>query len=74
MNRFWNQFQTFFFDKPIFVCDKYPQFLNIENVRNSELLAEKIVGGKSGENDNNIKKRLHSIFFSILIEQGNCKK
>ena len=74
MNRFWSQFQTIFFDKPLFLCDKCPQFLNIESLRNSELLVERIFGRKSGENENKIKKRLHSIFFSILIEQGNCKK
>ena len=48
------------FDKPIFLCYKDPQFLIIDFVANLELLGEKIKA--KSDIENNIKKRLHTIF------------
>ena len=63
-------------DKPIFLCDKNPQSLIFEFVANLELLAEKNkteMRSKFLEAENNIKKRLHTIF-SILIERVSFTK
>ena len=63
-------------DKPIFVCDKDPQSLIIDFVANLELLAEKNkteMRSKFLETENNIKKRLHTIF-SILNERVSFNK
>ena len=52
-------------EKPIFLCDKDPQSLIIDFVANLELLAEKNeteMRSKFLEIENNIKKRLHTIF------------
>ena len=64
-----------FLNKPIFLCDKNQQLLIIDFVANMDLWAEKNkadLRSKFPENDNNIKKRLHTIF-SILIELGSFK-
>ena len=63
-------------DKPIFLCDKDPQSLIIDFVANLELLAEKNkteMRSKFLEIENNIKKRLHTIF-SILNERVSFNK
>ena len=65
-----------FLDKPIFLCDKDPQSLNIDFVANLELLAEKNkteMRSNFLEIENNIKKRLLTIF-SILTEQASFNK
>ena len=63
-------------DKPIFLCDKDPQSLIIDFVANLELSAEKNkteMRSKFLEIENNIKKRLQTIF-SILMEQASFNK
>ena len=63
-------------DEPIFLCDKDPQSLIIDFVANLELLAEKNkteMRSKFLEIENNIKKRLHTIF-SILNERVSFNK
>ena len=63
-------------DKPIFLCGKHPQSLIIDFVANVELLAEKNkteMRSKLLEIENNIKKRLHTIF-SILNERVSFNK
>ena len=63
-------------DKPIFLCDKDPQSLIFDFLANLELLAEKNkseMRSKLLEIENNIKKRLHTIF-SILKERVSFKK
>ena len=63
-------------DEPIFLCDKDPQSLIIDFVANLELLAEKNkteMRSKFLEIENNIKRRLHTIF-SILNERVSFNK
>ena len=63
-------------NKPIFLCDKCPQSLIIDFVAKLELLAKKNTAemrSKFLEIENNIKKRLHTIF-SILNERGSFNK
>ena len=63
-------------DKPIFLCAKDPQSLIIDFVANFELLAEKNkteMRSNFLEIENNIKKRLHTIF-SILNERVSFNK
>ena len=68
-------FSSILLYKPIILCDKDHQSLIFDFVANSELLAEqnKIeMQSKFLEIENNIKKRLHTIF-SILNERGSFK-
>ena len=63
-------------DEHKFLCDNDPQSLIIDFVANLELLAEENkaeMRSKFLENENNIKKRLHTIF-SILNEPGSFNK
>ena len=63
-------------DKPIFLCDKDPQSLIIDFVANLELLVEinkTEMRSKFLEIENNIKKRLHTIF-SIHNERVSFNK
>ena len=58
------------------MCDKDPESLIIEFVENPQLLMEEKeaeMRSKVLERENNIKKRLHTVF-SILNERGSFKK